>query len=281
VLHNESMARLRGEEAWAQAMISAELGLPVEKHDDGSSPGMYDLRIDPKGRWGAVEVTAYADPESTETWNLMNGSKEVWVVDGLSGGWLVTVLPSCRVRQLKAELPTLLRRLEATGITSLDLANWPTSAWLEPLTERLGIASAHQEGTSQPGSVYLTLELASERVGALVSTNGDAIAAWCGDFLCEPKQADVLDKLRRSGASERHAFIFVPGLTPAPWPVPDLLMADPVPLPTLAPDLASEVTHAWVTSTWSTTTGLRWSPDAGWRHFSKTVVAADVEPCGR
>jgi hypothetical protein len=36
-------------------MISAELGLPVEKHDDGSSPGMYDLTIDPQGRCGAVE----------------------------------------------------------------------------------------------------------------------------------------------------------------------------------------------------------------------------------
>jgi hypothetical protein len=272
VLHNEPMAKLRGEEAWAQAMISAELGLPVEKYDDGSFPGMYDLTIDPKGGCGAVEVTACVDPESTETWNLMKGRGDVWVVDGLSGGWLVTVFSSCRVRQLKAELPMLLRRLEAAGITSLDLADWSTSAWLEPLTERLGIASAHKGGTSRPGSIYLTIELAPERAGGLVASSGDAIAAWCGDFLGEPKQADVLDKLRRSGASERHAFIFMPGLTPAPWPVPDLLMADPVPLPTIAPDLPAEVTDAWVTSTWSTATGLRWSPVVGWRHFSKTVA---------
>jgi hypothetical protein len=27
--------------------------------------------------------------------------------------------------------------------------------------------------------------------------------------------------------------------------------------------------HAWVASTWSTATGLRWSPDVGWRHFLK------------
>jgi hypothetical protein len=116
------MAKLRGEEAWAQAMISAELGLPVEKHDEGSFPGMYDLMIDPKGRCGAVEVTACTDPESTETWNLMNGGGDVWVVDGLSGGWLVTVFPSSRVQQLKAELPTLLRGFEAAGITNLDQA---------------------------------------------------------------------------------------------------------------------------------------------------------------
>ena len=109
---------------------------------------MNDLTIDPKGGCGAVEVTACADPESTETWNLMNGGDDVWVVDGLRGGWLVTVFPSCRVRQLRAELPMLLRRLEGAGITSLDLADWSTSAWLEPLTERLGIGSAHQGGTS-------------------------------------------------------------------------------------------------------------------------------------
>jgi hypothetical protein len=266
------MAKLRGEEAWAQAMISAELGLPVEKHDDGSFPGMYDLMIDPKGRCGAVEVTACTDPESTETWNLMNGGGDVWVVDGLSGGWLVTVFPSSRVRQLKAELPTLLRGFEAAGITNLDQAGGPISAWLEPLTERLRIASAHQGATSRPGSIYLTIELAPERTGGLVPSNGDAIAAWCGAFLREPKQADVLDKLRRSGASERHAFVFVPGLTPAPWPVPYLLTTDPVPPPTIAPDLPAEVTDAWVTSTWSTATGLRWSPEVGWRHFSKTVA---------
>jgi hypothetical protein len=270
------MARLRIEEAWARAIISAELGLPVEDHDDGSSPGMYDLTIDPQGRRGAVEVTACADPESTETWNLMNGRADVWVVDGLRGGWLVTVLPSCRVRQLKAELPTLLRRLEADDITDLDLADGPTSDWLEPLIERLGITSAYQGETSRPGSIYLTLELVSERAGGQVPSNGDAVAAWCGAFLRDPKQADVLDKLRRSGASERHAFVFVPGLTPAPWPVPYLLMADPVPLPTIAPDLPSDVTNVWVASKWSTTTGLRWSPDVGWRHFSKTVTAPDV-----
>jgi hypothetical protein len=255
-------------------MISAELGLPVEMHDDGSSPGMYDLRIDSKGGWGAVEVTACADPESTETWNLMNGRGEVWVVDGLGGGWLVTVLPSCRVRQLKAELRTLLRRLEAADITNLDLADGPTFDWLEPCIERLGITSAYQGGTSRPGSVYFTLELAPERAGGLIPSSGDAVAAWCGGFLREPKQDDVLNKLRRSGAFERHAFIFVPGLTPAPWPVPYL--ADPVPLPTIAPDLPPEVTHAWVASTWSTTTGLHWSPEMGWRHFPKKALAADV-----
>jgi hypothetical protein len=257
-------------------MISTELGLPVVRHDDGSTAGMYDLTIDPKGRKGAVEVTACADPESTETWNLMNSRGEAWLVDGLRGGWLVTVLPSCRVRQLKAQLPTLLRRLEAGDITNLDLADGPTSDWLEPLIERLGITSAYQGGTSRAGSIYLTLELVPERAGGQVPSNGDAVADWCGEFLREPKQADVLDKLRSSGAPERHAFVFVPGLTPAPWPVPYLLMADPVPLPAIAPDLPSDVTHAWVASTWSTMTGLRWSPDVGWRHFSKTVAAADV-----
>jgi hypothetical protein len=205
----------------------------------------------------------------------MNGGNDVWVVDSLSGGWLVTVFPSSRVRQLKARLPTLLRRLKAAGITSLDLAGGRTPAGLESLTERLGIASAHQDATSRPGSIYLTIELAPERTGGLVPSSGDAIAAWCSAFLREPKQADVLDKLRRSDAPERHAFDFVPGLTPAPWTVPYLLTTDPVLLPAIPPDLPLVVTHVWMTSTWSTTTGCRWSPAGGWRHFSKTVEAGD------
>jgi hypothetical protein len=237
---------------------------------------MYDLRIDPEGRCRAVEVTACADPESIETWNLMNGGDKVWVVNDLHGGWVVSVFPSCRVRQLRAELPTLLRGLEEAGIANLDAPVGRTPAWLEPLGERLGIAAVHQGPTSRPGSIYLTIELEPERTGGVVPSNGDAIAAWLGAFLREPMQADVLKKLRNSGVSERHAFVFVPGFTPAPWPVPYLLMIDPVPLPTTVPDLPSEVTDAWVASTWSTTTGLRWSPEVGWRHFSKTVAAEDA-----
>jgi hypothetical protein len=42
---------LRPEEEWARSLMTKELGVQVEAHDDNSRPGMHDLRI------------AYADRE--------------------------------------------------------------------------------------------------------------------------------------------------------------------------------------------------------------------------
>jgi hypothetical protein len=52
------MTQLGDEELWAQACIQQALpGFPVEQHDDGSKPAMYDLKIiSPNGSIGAVEV---------------------------------------------------------------------------------------------------------------------------------------------------------------------------------------------------------------------------------
>jgi hypothetical protein len=99
-------------------MISTHLGLKVEHHDDGSAPGMYDLKIIfTNGSYAAVEVTTCADSESIATWNLMNGDGKVWIAPELRGGWSVAVNPSTRVQKLKKELPKFLSQLEEAGIT--------------------------------------------------------------------------------------------------------------------------------------------------------------------
>lgn len=231
---------------------------------------MYDLRIDlADSEYAAAEVTACADPQSIETWNLMNGGDHDWLFPELRGGWVVTVSASARVQSLRSELPELLRDLERERITQTTLRNTPE--WVTSRCRRLRVATAFQGGTDRPGSVYLTIELPTERSGGLVPSSGDSIAAWIGDFLRQPQQQDVLDKLRRSGFRQRHAFVFVPGFTAAPWPVPFLLTSEQPPLPTIAPQLPPEVTHIWVASTWSTASGVYWSPDTGWAHFSKQL----------
>ena len=58
--------------------------------------------------------------------------------------------------------------------------------------------------------------------GGAVDTQGTAVPEWVGQFLRDPDQEDVLGKLQRSDAAERHAFIFVV-LGGAPWPVEVLL----------------------------------------------------------
>lgn len=109
------------------------------------------------------------------------------------------------------------------------------------------VDSAAQYGTDYPGTIYLTIELPRERRGGMVAESGDALSPWVGRHL--RNHQDVLEKLRRSGAEERHAFIILPGFSTAPFTVADLFMRHEPPLPTSAPDLPPEVTHAWVVST--------------------------------
>jgi hypothetical protein len=73
----------------------------------------------------------------------------------------------------------------------------------------------------------------------------------------------VLAKIRRSGASERHVFVILPGFSTAPFGVVDALWRDKDTASMSSPNLPPEVTHVWLVSTWDVGSGLRWSPDAG------------------
>jgi hypothetical protein len=92
----------------------------------------------------------------------------------------------------------------------------------------------------------------------------------------DPHQSDVLSKLARSGASERHAFILVPGFSIAPFGVVDMLWrgADDV-VPTTAPNLPHQVTHVWLMAFWTVGSGLRWSPESGWERFERQFRIGD------
>lgn len=111
------MPPLRTEEEWVRQVMEAELGVPVEQHDDNSRPGMHDLDvIYGVGRRAAVEVTAAVDAQSTELWKIVNGQGR-WVEGDLVGRWHVWVKPNAR--RLRDELPPFLRGLEHAGIREL------------------------------------------------------------------------------------------------------------------------------------------------------------------
>lgn len=260
----------RPEEVWAAAMVSAALCAEVRHHDDGSSDSQYDLDIIRPGfPVAAAEVVAAADSASIELWKLMNGGDGRWLIRNLRGGWMVTVMATARYRRLRAELPALLAKLEEAGLTALPGA--AGGAGLDRVARDLQVASAWQGDTSFPGSVYLSIELPSERSGGIVSESGDPLSKWLGEFLREPGQADVLSKLRRSGADQRHAFVLLPGFSTAPFPVTDILMRSDAALPSRAPDLPAEITHLWAVSTWNSGDGMRWAPEVGWRRFSRVA----------
>ena len=133
----------------------------------------------------------------------------------------------------------------------------------------MGIRSVRQLPTDFPGSIYVMIDLPSERTGGMVPHNGDPLAEWLGEFLSGDELGDVRGKLDRSGLAERHAVVFVPGLSIAPFPVVDLLFGSDAPHPEVAPSLPEEITHVWAFSSWTSGQAFHWSPSNGWTAFAK------------
>ena len=119
--HDGAMTQLGDEELWAQACIQqALLDARVEQHDDGSRPGMYDLRIVyPDDSVAAVEVTIAGDPKYIELGKELDRKAKHWHVAGLRGSWWIRVLPSARLRELRQQLPDILRSLELDDVRNI------------------------------------------------------------------------------------------------------------------------------------------------------------------
>lgn len=254
-----------GPERWARGIVQETLQVPVSHHDDGSKPSMYDLCAYLGETIAAIEVVAAADPDAVELWNLMNGNGR-WIDNRLSGGWAVTVNPRTRWNGLRSSLPELLLCAEQSGITQIRPQPDRLTTQLDGDAAALGVQRASQSGTDYPGSIYPTFAPT-----AGFSDSGTTLVSWIAQYLRQPATRDVLDKLRASGADERHAFVFVPGFSTAPLPVEMLLVGSHPGLPVDPPDLPDPVTHVWVASTWTSPLGLRWGPE-GWLHFDKLVV---------
>lgn len=261
------MGRVRAEEEWARSIMAGALGADVHIHDTGAAAGMYDLEINYKnGSQGAGEVVAAADPESISLWRLMNdNSHERWQVEGLAGGWAVSLDPRARGKQVIEELPGICRRLENHRMN--DIRESVDASY--EFAQSLGIRSVRQGRTNYPGSIYVTIEQPAERTGGMVPQTGDPLAGWLVEFLADDDRRDVRTKLARSGLANRHAVVFVPSLSIAPYPVMDLLFRSDAPPPEVAPRLPNEITHVWAFSAWSSGVAFHWSPSGGWMQFPK------------
>jgi hypothetical protein len=263
------MPALRPEEQWAAEMVSAALSVPVTQHDDGTRDGMHDLDIHlPDGTMAAMEVTAAADAESIELWNLVNGKTERWIEPALRQGWMVTLQSSARAKRVMSELPVVLAELEASGVSEYRTA-WTGRGLGDPWARHLldlGVTDLRGGPTDYPGVIYLTIELEPERSGGMVDVESKEVPAWVTTFLASDELRDVRSKLARSGAEQRHAFVIMPGFSTAPFCVTDMLWRDDG-VPPTPPSLPPEITHVWLVGTWNIGTGVRWSPMGGWQRF--------------
>lgn len=256
-------------------MMHAMPGVTVTVHDDQSRDRMHDLDLI-RGRevFGACEVTAAADQALIELWNVANGTdRPTWTDPILAGGWYVVLDPAARLKRLREGLPPLLRRLEDLNVREVyvDEYRGRMQSPFNAEVEALRVVSARRSGTSVPGSIYLTVELPSERSGGVVPDTGDALATWVSGWLGEPEQHHNVEKVLAAGRQEAHLFVILPGFTPAPFEAVDVLMRDGGPLPTVPPSLPAGITHLWLVGTWSTGDVFRWD-GSRWLRSQKVLV---------
>lgn len=109
--------------------MAKELGRTVVINDDGSAPGMYDLRVgSADAPEVAIECVGAVDPTYTETWNA--GPAKGALQFSISGDWIVEIAPAARVKTVKQHLEQLLQGLEARDIYRVNV-DWELE-WSDP-----------------------------------------------------------------------------------------------------------------------------------------------------
>lgn len=259
---------MAGEE-WARQIVEKDLRRTVVINDDGSAPGMYDLRVGPVDAPElAIECVGAVNQIYTETWNV--GPARGPLLLSVRGDSTVEIAPTARVKAVKKGLEQLLQELENRGYYNVYVdyrLEWQ-DAELFGKFESLNIRHAlcySQQGT---GKVYLGMP----GTGGAVDDQGRALPGWMGEFLRDPSRQDVLGKLQRSGAPNRHAFLIVTFMG-APWEVESYLTGGLEHLPGQPPDLPPPVTGVWVVSGMGNK-GIRWD-GSSWRAFE--ARGEDVE----
>ena len=244
---------MAGEE-WARRIIQKELGQTVSINDDGSTPGMYDLRIGPPDMPDvAIECVGAVDSTRVETWNI--GPARGPLSLGVQGNWIVEIAATARVKTILQNLQRLLQELESRGVHDLNVDHWfrRSDALLFDKCESLGITHAFCYQMEGSGEVHLTMP----GTGGVVDQHGSGVPRWLGEFLRDPVRGDVLSKLKRSRAKASQAFV-IADLGGVPWSIESYLTGDLNHIPSQTPDLPPPVTGAWVVSSFGQK-GLYWN----------------------
>lgn len=223
------------DEELASRVLQTTLSAPVISHDDRAGHSKYDLEIEyPDGRRGAAEVVSARDPDRTE---LSRASARLGYTqdEKLNQLWVVRVTPGTRIRHIRSRLPALLVSLESRAIR--DIRRFDHGDMADAVC-RLGIhgCSAYPSTAKHPPGYYVLPDAFASWAG-----DGDDVAQFCGEFLADDKQADVLAKLRKSDLNERHAIIILTTDQLGPHTVVDMGL-----LPRIPPIMPADIDWLWV-----------------------------------
>jgi hypothetical protein len=226
---------------------------------------MYDLEIHyPDGRLGAVEVTAAEDEALAATQGAI-GSRPLLHDARLRRGWFVVLSERPAVNLARTRLPDLLVQLEAAGLEQasvFDGQDWDQEQQvLQP--EGLLRAAHVQTARSSDGLPAGTVAITGPMRVAWLSRDPEDVVTFVERFI-ESRPSDVA-KLGRSGADERHLFIWS-GTQSKGLVELRALGLDVLGLPSRRPELPAEVTHVWVAPVSMPPSRIVvWGPDTGWQ----------------
>jgi hypothetical protein len=148
---------MAGEE-WARRIVEKELRRSVVVNDDGSRPGMYDLRIGPADAPElAVECVRAMDQTRAETGSVAQSKGPLKLA--LRGDWIIVHTPSARINPIKKRLEPLLRELEDREISRFSvhrMSRWRDTSLVEEL-ESLSVVSGSCYRLSGTGKVSLRM----------------------------------------------------------------------------------------------------------------------------
>ncbi|MFI8988689.1 hypothetical protein ACIG63_27395 [Streptomyces antimycoticus] len=269
----------RYEERAARNIVGTALGAPTERWDVGALEKAHDFWVLPTSGRQAVEVVQWADRDaiadeaararffSTSSSRVHDGLKETWslLVDEDSAIWGQRREDGRRTRRgpyklLRQALGPALLELEAMGVHRVDAHrdfSYPFAPAENPRHKLISLG-VHQAET-MPSTRSPEILLSALR-GFTVPGDAD-MASLLTDFLTDAPQRDVLDKLARSGASRRHAFVWLHRSSLGPF----LSLWRDGELPTTAPNLPAEVTTVWLGKIGDWRTAVCWDASTGWQ----------------
>jgi hypothetical protein len=244
------------DEELARRFLATVLNVPVTVHDKRSGHSAYDLQVRyPGGRRGAAEVVSTRIGKQAAQARAVRGAG--YTPDGrLSSLWIAHVTLDAEINKLLPALPQFLAELDQAGIRSLSRNRYHGPELRERL-RRLHVSSctALPPTAAHPPGFYVLPEVTGAWVG-----DGEEIRLFCEQFLRDPAQADVQQKLASADTDERHSVIIT---TPA-----QIQLHTAVDLgltPTQAPSLPAWTDWLWVIASQALPArGCYWSPAHGW-----------------
>lgn len=233
-------------ERWARQIVARDLGLPVDRYEDGTRNGMVDAVI--RSPFGLVPLEVVQDvnvAEQQQSAALERYGRELFVPE-LDVGWYVTLDSRAKVRDVRRDLPALLRRIDElrAGRRSCAAPGWEMWGPDVPVPlQRIGVQFMAPL-CEHPGHIVLN----GAGWGGL--EEHDRLNGWVLEVL--EREHDVPAKLRAFSGGRGDVFIWataaidigVTGLLTDP----DVSVV-PRSLPDRVPGLPTGVDRVWVAST--------------------------------